>query len=104
MGTTRLLNSYQQVRDGSFPVLRQITTIRTGTHVTWGLNLGANNITNAVREAQSLVKAFKSQEMKSADVILDFIELGNEADLYRNNGLRPSNYSPVNYTAEYVNK
>ncbi|KAF9024934.1 glycoside hydrolase family 79 protein [Hymenopellis radicata] len=67
-----------------------------------GLNLGANNITNAVLEAGSLVKAFSSQEMKSADVVLDFIELGNEADLYRNNGLRPSNYSPVNYTADWI--
>ncbi len=75
-------------------------TFQIGTHVTWGLNLGADNITNAVLEAQSLVKAFNSQEMKTADVILDFIELGNEADVYRNNGLRPSDYSPVNYTSE----
>ncbi|KAF8920139.1 hypothetical protein CPB85DRAFT_1273623 [Mucidula mucida] len=41
--------------------------------------------------------------MKTADVILDFIELGNEADVYRNNGLRPSDYSPVNYTSDWIN-
>lgn len=73
---------------------------RTGTHVTWGLNLGANNITNIVAEAKSLAKAFNSPEMTKANVVLDFIEIGNEADLYPNNGLRPSTYSHVNYTAE----
>lgn len=38
--------------------------------------------------------------MKDAGVTLDFVEIGNEADLYVNNGARPSNWTPVNYTQE----
>ena len=59
-----------------------------------------NNITNAVNEAKSIQSAFASSAVKNAGITLDFIEIGNEADLYKNNGLRNSSYSPANYVNE----
>jgi hypothetical protein len=44
----------------------------------WGLNLGANNITNTYLMAKSIFKAFQSSSVKARGVTLDFIELGNE--------------------------
>ncbi|KAG6853789.1 hypothetical protein C0991_001378 [Blastosporella zonata] len=63
------------------------------THVTWGVNLGQNNITAAVLETASIVKAFSSREIQEAGIVLDYLEIGNEPDLYKNNGLRPSTYN-----------
>jgi len=74
----------------------------SGTHVTWGLNLGADNITNAVDEAKSLIQAFQSSAMKSAGVTLDLIEIGNEADLYVNNGLRQSPWTVATYVQQWT--
>lgn len=74
----------------------------SGTHVTWGVNFGQNNLTAAFLEARSIAKAFSSSAMKDAGVILDFVEIGNEADLYIDNGDRPSNWTPVNYTQEWI--
>ncbi|KAF9472125.1 glycoside hydrolase family 79 protein [Pholiota conissans] len=72
------------------------------THVTWGLNLGQNNLTAAVLEAKSLAKAFSSPSIKSAGIILDAIEIGNEVDLYSNNGLRPKSYTSTQYVKEWT--
>ena len=40
--------------------------------------------------------------MKSAHVTLQAIEIGNEADLYKNNGLRSSSYSISDYVPQCV--
>lgn len=73
-----------------------------GTHVTWGVNFGQNNITAAFLEARSIRDAFNSPAFKSAGIVLDFIEIGNEPDLYRNNGLRSSSYNSTQYTQEWI--
>ncbi|KAF5327444.1 hypothetical protein D9619_004448 [Psilocybe cf. subviscida] len=72
------------------------------THVIWGLNLGQNNVTAAFLEAKSLVKAFASSDITGAGIVLDAIEIGNEADLYKNNGLRASSYSSTQYVKEWT--
>jgi hypothetical protein len=46
--------------------------------MTWGLNLGSNNLTAAYLMAKSIYKAFTSDTVKSKGIKLDFIELGNE--------------------------
>lgn len=48
----------------------------SGTHMTWGVNFGLDDVTNAVNMAKSIVKAFGTPEMKAANVYLDFLELG----------------------------
>ncbi|KAL0954722.1 hypothetical protein HGRIS_003675 [Hohenbuehelia grisea] len=73
-----------------------------GTHVTWGVNLGQNNITAAVLEAQSIRNAFASSAVKDAGIVLDFVEIGNEPDLYRNNGLRSNTYNVTQYTQDWI--
>ncbi|KAF8206538.1 glycoside hydrolase family 79 protein [Mycena galopus ATCC 62051] len=65
----------------------------SGSGVTWGA---------VFLETQAIVAAFASPEVQNAGITLDFLELGNEADLYKNNGLRPSNYSVSQYTAEWI--
>ncbi|CAL1706862.1 unnamed protein product [Somion occarium] len=72
-----------------------------GTHMTWGVNLGLDNVTNAVNMAKSIVKAFGASAVKAAGVTLDMIEIGNEADLYKNNGLRPSNWTVQQYVVDW---
>lgn len=72
------------------------------THVTWGLNLGKKNLSAAFLEAEALVKAFKSSSIKDAGIVLKAIEIGNEADLYPNNGARPKNYTPTEYVTEWI--
>ncbi|KAJ3510881.1 hypothetical protein NLJ89_g4418 [Agrocybe chaxingu] len=72
------------------------------THVIWGLNLGQNNITSAFLNAKSLVKAFASPAIKDAGIKLDAIQIGNEADLYMNNGARPRTYNVTQYVKEWI--
>ena len=73
-----------------------------GTHMTWGINLGANNVTNAVNMAKAIVRAFRTNAVKASGVVLDLIEVGNEADLFRNNGLRPSNWTVQDYVPNWI--
>jgi hypothetical protein len=47
------------------------------------------NVTAAVLEAKAIMNAFDSPPFKAAEVTLDYLEIGNEADLYANNGFRP---------------
>lgn len=47
-----------------------------GTQMTWGVNLGANNATNAVNMAKSILRAFASPEVEASGVKLDLIEVG----------------------------
>ncbi|GLB40604.1 putative glycosyl hydrolase family 79 C-terminal beta domain [Lyophyllum shimeji] len=72
------------------------------THVTWGVNLGSNNITAAVLETRSIVKAFSSPEIKRAGIVLDYLEMGNEPDLYKNNGLRAKNYTSAQWVDDWL--
>ena len=73
-----------------------------GTRMTWGVDLGANNITNAVNMAKSIARAFHASAVKASGVILDLIEVGNEADLFRSNGLRPSNWTVEDYVPNWI--
>lgn len=60
----------------------------------WGVNLGSNSTTNAVAQAKAIVATFASGgAANAAGVTLDSIEIGNEADLYHNNGLRSSSWT-----------
>lgn len=74
-----------------------------GTHVIWGVNFRDNNVTAAVLETKSIVKAFNSAAVKAAGITLDFLEIGNEADLYVNNGGRKTPWGPTEYVKECVN-
>jgi len=72
-----------------------------GTIMTWGVNLGADNVTNAVNMAKSIIRAFSSSAVKAAGVTLDMIEIGNEADLYLG-GFRPSNWTVQEYADDWL--
>jgi hypothetical protein len=72
------------------------------THVIWGLNLGQNNLSAAFLEAKALVNAFNSSPIKDACIVLEAIEIGNEADLYSHNGARPKNFTSTEYVAEWI--
>lgn len=56
----------------------------------WGVNFALNNVSVAVAEAKAIRKAFlPGGAAFDAGITLDAIEIGNEADLYGVNGLRP---------------
>ncbi|KAJ8073456.1 hypothetical protein PM082_011732 [Marasmius tenuissimus] len=74
----------------------------SNTHVSWGVNLGQNNLTAAVLQAKSISEAFSSPEIKDAGIKLDFIEIGNEADIFAMNGFRSPNYTVAEYTDEWT--
>jgi hypothetical protein len=59
-----------------------------------GVNLGADNVDLAVDQA----KAYVSQMPTGS---LDAIEVGNEPDLYANEGMRPSPYTVLDYLADF---
>ncbi|TFK70312.1 glycoside hydrolase family 79 protein [Pluteus cervinus] len=73
-----------------------------GTHVIWGVNFGANNITAAFMETRAILQAFSSPAVRNAGIILDALEIGNEADLYPNNGLRVKGFSLAEYIQEWT--
>ncbi|KAJ7459673.1 glycoside hydrolase family 79 protein [Mycena latifolia] len=73
------------VGDGYYQIADNLPA---GTRVVWGVNLGSDNITAAVLESLSIKKAFDSHAMKTAGVTLEFIEIGNEPDLYKVQCLR----------------
>jgi hypothetical protein len=73
-----------------------------GTQVIWGVNLGENNLTAALLEAKAIFEAFSSPEIVQQGITLKYIEIGNEPDLYLNNGLRPSNYTVNQYVTEWT--
>ena len=77
------------------------TCVPAGTHVSWGVNFGRNNITTAVLQAQSIIRAFSSPSITETGIILDFLEIGNEADIYSLHGARDR--STWNIT-EYINE
>jgi hypothetical protein len=61
-----------------------------------------DNITAAYLETKAIVKAFESSAVKAAGITLDFLEIGNEADLYVNNGGRKNSWGPTQYVTECV--
>ncbi|KZT74569.1 glycoside hydrolase family 79 protein [Daedalea quercina L-15889] len=74
----------------------------SGTHMVWGVNLGLNNATNAVNMAKAIVNAFASPDVIESGVILERIEVGNEADQYGLNGLRPEgNWTVEDYVPDW---
>ncbi|KAG7446126.1 glycoside hydrolase family 79 protein [Guyanagaster necrorhizus] len=87
------------VGDGYYETARFLPS---GMRITWGVNFGQDNLTAAFLTARSMAKAFSSPAMKDAGVTLDFVEIGNEADWYINNGARPSNWTSVDYTQEWT--
>lgn len=74
----------------------------SGTHMTWGVNFGADNVTNAVNMAKTIMRAFDSSAVKSSGVILDLIEIGNEADIYEFTGLRSSDWTVEKYVPDWI--
>ncbi|KAK7692975.1 hypothetical protein QCA50_004616 [Cerrena zonata] len=73
----------------------------SGTVMTWGVNLGANNATNAANMARSIAKAFDTPAVKNAQVTLAMIEIGNEADIFNFTGFRGSDWSVEEYVSEW---
>lgn len=59
-------------------------------------------MTAALLEAQSLEKAFASHLIKNAGIMLEAVEIGNEADLYLINGARPTTFTSTEYVTECV--
>ncbi|KAK1234977.1 hypothetical protein PQX77_001811 [Marasmius sp. AFHP31] len=72
------------------------------THVSWGVNFGQNNLTAAFLQAKSIAEAFASPEITDAGIKLDFIEIGNEGNLFSKIGFRPTNYTVAEYTPEWT--
>lgn len=72
------------------------------TNVTWGINFGQGNGTAAICAARAILEAFSSPAFVNANIRLDALEIGNEPDLYLNNGLRPSSYGLTQYVQECV--
>ncbi|KAF7967476.1 hypothetical protein HWV62_34077 [Athelia sp. TMB] len=72
------------------------------THVWWGVSLREDNLTSAYLETKAIVKAFTSAAVKNAGITLDFIEVGNEADMYVSNGGRVAPYGPKQYVPDWV--
>ena len=66
------------------------------------MNFAKSNLTAAFLEAQAIVNAFASPVIASAGILLDAIEIGNEADFYRMNGRRPKSFTPTQYVMECV--
>ncbi|KAF7975737.1 hypothetical protein HWV62_8719 [Athelia sp. TMB] len=75
-----------------------VTEVRT--HVWWGVSLREDNLTSAYLETKAIVKAFTSAAVKNAGITLDFIEVGNEADMYVSNGGRVAPYGPKQYVPD----
>ncbi|KAF5364746.1 hypothetical protein D9758_009300 [Tetrapyrgos nigripes] len=73
-----------------------------GTHVIWGVNFRRSNLTAAFLEAQAIGKAFRTEAMKDAGVILDYVEIGNEADLYIGNDSRDEDFDVAEYVEEWT--
>ncbi len=73
-----------------------------GTHMTWGINLGADNVTNAVNIAKAIARAFGTDSVKASGVILEHLEIGNEVDIYAFTGFRSSNWTVEAYVQDWI--
>ncbi|KAH9936781.1 uncharacterized protein BXZ73DRAFT_100205 [Epithele typhae] len=72
-----------------------------GTHMVWGVNLGANDPGNAVSMAKAIVAAFEDPDVRAAGIVLDRLEVGNEPDLYTTNRLRASGWGVDDYMRDW---
>lgn len=75
--------------------------ICSDTRVVWGLNLGQKNLTATFLEVRALFRAFSLPNITNAGIALEAVEIGNEADLYVNNGIRAKGYEAA-YVKECV--
>lgn len=57
-------------------------------------------MTAAFLETKSIIKAFESTAVKAAGITLDFLEIGNEADLYYKHGARQLPWGPTEYVKQ----
>ncbi|EMD38720.1 glycoside hydrolase family 79 protein [Gelatoporia subvermispora B] len=75
----------------------------SGTRMIWGVNLGSDNVTNAVNMAKAIVGAFNTPEVQNAGISLLRLEVGNEPDLYKNptHMLRPKGWPVQDYVADW---
>ncbi|KAG2145236.1 glycoside hydrolase family 79 protein [Suillus clintonianus] len=78
-----------------------ISHLPNGTQVHWGVNLREYNLTAAYLETVALMNAFSSPAVVEKNITLKFIEVGNEADLYRNNKGRNSSWNVQEYVSEW---
>ncbi len=67
----------------------------TGAKFTLGVNLGSDNVQLAVDQARHYVSNMPAGSLEA-------IEIGNEPDLYSENGLRPSGYTFSDYFADFA--
>ena len=74
----------------------------SGTQITWGVNFGENNLTAAFLEASAIANAFTSTTFRDANITLEAIEIGNEADLYTSSGARSTSFDVQQYATQYV--
>ena len=70
-----------------------IKALPTNWHVIYGINMSVNNPTNCAAEAAYVANALGSS-------LLGF-EIGNECDLYKGNGFRPTSYTFNNFLSEW---
>jgi len=69
----------------------------------WGVNFASNSTSNAVAQAQAIVATFASGgAADSSGVILDSIEIGSGADLYKYTGRRGPSYNITQYAEQWV--
>jgi hypothetical protein len=79
---------------------RALDRFPSGTPVTYQLNLAYNDpdyIANIVKEAQAVLDNLGDLELTS-------FEIGNEPDLYNQNGFRPGAWSGQIYTQEFLER
>ncbi|KAI0297300.1 PITH domain-containing protein [Multifurca ochricompacta] len=73
-----------------------------GTEVIFGVNFGQYNLTAAFLETTAIANAFASSTFKASGIKLEAIEIGNEADLYTNNGARNSSFNVQQYVSQWT--
>lgn len=77
MSTTDFRDFFPEVGlRGSVMLTGRLTIAIEGTHMTWGVNLGLDNATNAGNMARAILNAFSSSTVRSSGVVLDLIEIG----------------------------
>ncbi|KAF8147472.1 glycoside hydrolase family 79 protein [Crassisporium funariophilum] len=86
------------VGDGYYQAAQYLPS---NTHVIWGLNLGRNNLSATFLSAKSIAKVFSSSTMKRRGIVLEALEIGNEADFYGANGYRNSSWNIAQYATEW---
>ncbi|KAH9899190.1 hypothetical protein C8Q73DRAFT_678883 [Cubamyces lactineus] len=73
-----------------------------GANMVWGINLGADNMTNAANVAGAIVRAFDSPVVRASGVALHRLEVWNEPDIYTFTGLRTRGWTPEMYIEQWM--